>query len=105
MDKLRYQARFQVRQQPRERTTPQGSSVSAQCLASRLLVEKQALGIGWGSQEIEDVILQIWRLLKCAETPSDYLLCENNRSNVHSLLNLCRKLYMYVCKYVGSVHC
>ena len=54
MDKLRYQARFQVSQQARElRPTAPGLSVPAQCLVNRLLAEKQVLEIGWGSREMK----------------------------------------------------
>lgn len=54
MDKLRYQARLQVRQQARElRPTAQEFSVPAQCLVNRLLVKKQVLEIGWGSQKMK----------------------------------------------------
>lgn len=35
------------------KTQSSGVLVSAQCLASRLLVEKLALEIGWGSQEMK----------------------------------------------------
>ena len=46
----------------------------------------------------EDVILQIWQLLKCAENSSGYPPCENNWSNVDNLLSLHKKIYMYVCE-------
>ncbi|KAM5305428.1 GDP-fucose protein O-fucosyltransferase 1 isoform 2-T2 [Glossophaga mutica] len=54
MDKLRYQARFQVSQQARElRPTAPEPSVPAQCVVNRLIAEKQVLEVGWGSREMK----------------------------------------------------